>query len=96
MDLSIDNLKIFIKGNEALIDFEKNQTAAELAVEELYRLLQHDKVMLPRFKLLVDFRNTHVTSNEIRRKINVIRNNEQNLGLRKAIATETLSFKVKG
>lgn len=95
-NLSIENILKFVNDkNEAIIDFKKDKESAERAVNEFDALLKNNKQIIPSGKLLLEFRDTHLTTDEINQKIWVIRQNSSALGLRSVMRTESLSFNLK-
>ena len=95
-NLSIENILKFVNDkNEAIVDFKKDKESAERAVNEFYALLENNKQIIPSGKLLLEFRDTHLTTDEINQKILVIRQNNSKLGLRSVMRTESLSFNLK-
>lgn len=95
-NLSIENILKFVNDkNEAIIDFKKDKESAERAVNEFYALLENNKQIIPNGKLLLEFRDTHLTTDEINQKIWLIRQNNSKLGLRSVMKTESFSFNLK-
>lgn len=95
-NLSIENILKFVNDkNEAIVDFKKDKESAERAVNEFYALLENNKQIIPSGKLLLEFRDTHLTTDEINQKIWLIRQNNSKLGLRSVMKTESFSFNSK-
>ena len=95
-NLSIENILKFVNDkNEAIVDFKKDKESAERAVNEFYALLENNKQIIPSGKLLLEFRDTHLTTDEINQKILVIRQYNSKLGLRSLMRTESFIFNSK-
>lgn len=91
-NFSIENILKFVKKEQAIIHFGKDKDAAESAVNELYTLLKNNKTILPKGKLDVEFRDTHLTNKDVNEKISKIRENKVKLGLHNVIVSESLNW----